>query len=318
MGPSVFASPLSGTQPSLVDNNFYESLTQGKPQIEIPIIRGQSVAVAQTANLKQNTLSNTGALRTQINQTKSAFLDTMKAAREEAGQAIMEATSEAVAGGANISTGQVAAALFPNKPCEALNFAIAFDPTFLSTMWSSVNNVISQCPNHEVAQIVENALSKLHEASKAKEGQAPKAQANWQEFNQGDLKRFLTADPMKDDNTGRQIAAVELAVIDMERNKGDLEANYTTTGDVYDKVMGELDRGLVAEMIAPRKCAAECLMLISTLPFLRGVTADNENTPELEEAQELSRKLAEAAPKMEPTALQRLLQATMDPFRKAA
>jgi hypothetical protein len=317
MGPSVFSSLTLPNQPSAIGNNFYEALTEGKPQVSIPIVHKHSVAVAQKANLQQNDLSNTGALRAQVNQTKSTFLETMNDAKMEAGRAIMDT---AKANG--INTGHVANALFPNKPCEAVNFLLACDPTCIGTIWSTVSNVTAQCSNKEIAIVLEQALKTLHEASKSKEGKAPKSPVSWDKFETGDLKRFLAADPMKQDNTGKQIAAVEQSIVEMERNQGDLEANYTSTGDVYEKVKNELDQSLVAELIAPRRCAAEVIMLAETLPALKGLAPKKEDVPDLREIEEVKKKLMEAAPKPdpEPSGLKRLLDplAEFNPFRKAA
>lgn len=315
MGPSVFSGLSLPNQPSAIGNDFYEALTVGKPQVTIPIIHKQSVAVAQKTNLKQNDLSSTGAMKAQISQTKGAFLETMNDAKMEAGRAIMDA---AKANGLN--TGHVANALFPNKPCEAVNFLLACDPSCIMNIWSAVNDVASQCSNKDIALVLDQALKTLHEASQSKQGKAPKSNFSWDKFEAGDLKRFLAADPMNQDNTGRQIAAVEQSVTEMERNKGDLEANYTSTGDVYDKVVNELDQALVAEMIAPQKGAAECLMLAATLPVLKGLAPKKEEVPEFAELEEVKKKLAEAAPKPEPAGLKRLLEplADMISFRRAA
>ncbi|MCD8562721.1 MAG: hypothetical protein LRY54_01360 [Alphaproteobacteria bacterium] len=320
---------------SAVGNDFYASLTEGKPQVSIPIVHKQSVAVSQKADLKQNALSNTGALRGQINQAKNNFLDTMKDAKMEAAQAITDA---AKANGMN--PGHVIGALMPQKPCEAVNLLLACDPTCISTIWSTVSNVSAQCSNADIDRVLTQALKTLHDAGKARQQgqQATAAKTDtksaatpgfsWEKFNTDDLKRFAAADPLKDDNTGKQIVAVEQTIIEMERNQKDLKANYTTTGDVYDKVKHELDRaivdkGLVAEMIglAP-KSAAECVMLAECLPEIKGLKLEKEENdiPPLDSVEEVQKKLAEAAPKPEPDMLKRLMAPLggLNPFRHAA
>ncbi|MCD8498431.1 MAG: hypothetical protein LRZ85_10435 [Alphaproteobacteria bacterium] len=311
MGPSLFTSPLLSFQPSKIGNNFYEALMEGKPQVSIPIVHKNTVDISKSANLQQNDLTNTSSVRSQINQTKAAFKDTMETAKAEAGEAIMNA---AKANG--INPWHMAKQLFPGQPCEATNFVLACDPTCIGTIWTTVSNVSSQCSNEQISLVLDQALAALHDASQSKDGNAPQSNFDWQKFDTGDLQRFLIADPMKHDNTGRQIAAAEQAVIEMERNQDNLDAHYTSSGDVYDKVMSELDQSLAAEMVDIKKCAAECEMAADTVPAFRGLTPKEEEIPAFEGVEELKKKLAEAAPKPEPKPEPAMLERLMDPLAK--
>lgn len=321
MGPDVFTGSRIGNQPTDIGNNFYEALTEGKPQVEVPTIKTQSVAISQKTNLNQNDLSQTTALRSQIRQAKNNFMDTMYDARMEAGKAIMDAA------GPNKSA--VARALFPNTS-EALNFVMACDPSFIGCVYSVINSIPGS--NKQIEEALENALSKLHDASQSKQGKAPKSQVSWSKFNQNDLKCFVMGDPMKIDSVGQKIADAEKSVSDMERNQGDLDANYTKSGDSLEKACyaivaqnDDVAASLVgAEAIKPLKCAAECMAAPAILLGLKGIiVADNENTPILDSVEDVSNTLSQAAIKMEPTSsLKKLLEASMNPFalktRKAA
>lgn len=312
-------------EPSAVGNNFYTALTEGKPQVSIPIVHKQSVDVSKPTNLEQNALSGTSQLRSQINQTKHAFLETMKDAKMEAGQAIMDAAKAN-----SMNPGHVAMALFPQKPCEAVNFMLACDPTCIGTIWSAVSNVSAQCSNADLDRVLTQALKTLHDAGKSQEGKAPKAAVSWDKFNKDDLKRFAAADPLKDDHTGKQIAAVEQIVIEQERNQKNLEANYTSTGDVYEKVNKELDRAivdkeLVAALIGPdKKDAAECLMRgdsIREITKLKITPAKNDDPLKpFDGVEELKRKIEEAKPESPAPMLEKLTSSLggFNPFRRAA
>lgn len=322
MGPSVFTSSFIGPQASAVGNNFYEALTKNRPQIEMPLIQKQSVDISKTANLQQNGLTNTSALRGQVNQTKNAFKETMDEAKGEACAAIMGAAKDH---GMNAS--HVAMALFPNKPCDALNFVLALDPTCIGAIWSTASTIASQVPNNKIAEVIEDALSALHDASKQKQGQSQKASSppplDWQNFQQSDLKRFLAADPMKDDNTGRQITALEHTLDEMDRNQGDLDANYAQSGDVYKKVLDELDHAapdaaVVAEIVGPQKSAAEVIAATEIMPFLKGVTLNPDEPPVFEAVDDVRKTLAQAALQAEPPALKKLLEMGLKPFGKKA
>lgn len=303
-------------------DNFYQTLTANRPKIEMPVIHKQSVDVSKTVNLQENSLSNTGALRGQVNQTKNAFKEVMDEAKKEACNAIMGAAKDH-----GMNTSHVAMALFPNKPCDALNFVLALDPTCIGAIWSTASTMASQVPNSKIAEVIEDALSTLHEASKQKQTQSQNAAAppplDWSKFKQQDLKEFLAADPMRDDATGREITALEETLDEMEHNQGDLEANYAVTGDVFKKVLDELDHGLpdaevVAEVIGPQKSAAELMAATDIMPFLKGVSLNPDEPPVFEAVNEVSKTLAQAALQAESPALKKLLEMGLKPFGKKA
>lgn len=284
----------------------------------MPVIQKRSVDVSKSVgSLQQNSLTNTGALRGQVNQTKNAFKETMDEAKKDACNAIMDAAQ-----GNGMNASHVAMALFPGKPCDALNFVLALDPTCIGAIWSTASNIASTVPNNKIAEVIEQALSALHEAS-SKPKPGGKAPLDWSEFKQSDLKRFLAADPMTDDNTGRAITALEHTLTEMERNQGDLDAHYTDSGDVYKKLLDQLDHGapdqaVVADVAGPQKCAAECLAATQILPFLKGITLSPDEPLVLESVPEVEKTLADAALKTEPPALQKLLEFGLRPFKKAA